>query len=142
MKTATLIVLSTLYKHCLATGFKHHHMIIAGELLNGGLPKGKDYTMKDIKQSVYKILDVEEKDVEVRSRKPECKVPRQLAMYFIYKYRKAAWSLAMIGNEVAGRDHATVLHSVKTVNNLCETEVCFRDKVNDIEYQLVKRYEL
>ena len=38
-------------------------------------------------------------------------------------------SLEAIGNIVGGKDHATVLHSVKQINNLIQTERPFRERL-------------
>jgi|GEM_PF-6018968 len=142
MKTASLIIMGTLYDHCLKTGLSHPHMIIANELLKDGELTGSEYTMNDIKQTVYRILEVRQSEVESRSRKRECVLPRQIAMYFIHKFKKFGWSLAVIGWSVGRRDHATVLHAIKTINNLMDTDTLFRDRIRYIEYQLIKRYEL
>ena len=45
-------------------------------------------------------------------------------------------SLATIGAEIGGKDHATVLHSCNTVSDLMSTDKVFRKYVNDIEEML------
>jgi len=117
-------------------------MIIAEELLKDCSLSGMDYTMEDIKKTVYSVLKVDQKEVEIKSKKREYVVPRQLACYFLHMFRKPGWSLKTIGWSVGRRNHATVLHAIKTINNLCETDIQFRDKVRYIEYILIKRYEL
>jgi chromosomal replication initiator protein len=44
--------------------------------------------------------------------------------------------LATIGAQIGGKDHATVLHACKTVNNLKDTDKHFRNQINDIEKKL------
>jgi chromosomal replication initiator protein len=51
-------------------------------------------------------------------------------MYFAKRMTKA--SLASIGSQIGKRDHATVLHACKTVDNLTETDKQFRKYVDDI----------
>lgn len=68
------------------------------------------------------------------SRKREIVQARQLAMYFAKNLTKA--SLASIGSEIGGKDHATVLHAVRTVNNLIETDKHFRVYVEEIEKKI------
>ena len=46
-------------------------------------------------------------------------------------------SLATIGAELGGRDHATVLHGCTTVADLMMTDRSFRQYVTDIEKMLV-----
>ena len=68
------------------------------------------------------------------TRKREIVQARQLAMYFAKNMTKA--SLASIGTEIGGKDHATVLHAVRTVNNLIETDKHFRVYVEEIEKKI------
>jgi chromosomal replication initiator protein len=45
-------------------------------------------------------------------------------------------SLASIGAQIGRKDHATVLHACKTVNNLIDTDKQFRHDVEEIEKRL------
>ena len=45
-------------------------------------------------------------------------------------------SLAVIGNAIGNKDHATVLHACKTVNNLIETDKAFKQDLEEIEKRL------
>jgi chromosomal replication initiator protein len=45
-------------------------------------------------------------------------------------------SLATIGTQIGGKDHATVLHACKTVNNLIDTDKTFRHQIEEIERKL------
>jgi chromosomal replication initiator protein len=51
-------------------------------------------------------------------------------MFFAKKFTKA--SLASIGSQIGHRDHATVLHACKTVDNLSFTDKQFRKYVEDL----------
>ncbi|MDD4848752.1 MAG: helix-turn-helix domain-containing protein, partial [Bacteroidales bacterium] len=62
---------------------------------------------------------------------------RQLVMYFAKEYTKS--SLANIGNYCGQRDHATVLHALRTVNNLRETDKQFCGYFNDLEKKIKMR---
>lgn len=66
-----------------------------------------------------------------KSKKREMVQARQLAMYFAKKYTKL--SLSMIGQQCGGKDHATVIHALKTVGNLLETDKQFRAMATEIE---------
>jgi len=59
---------------------------------------------------------------------------RQIAMFFSKNLTKC--SLATIGSQIGGKDHATVLHACKTVNNLIETDKIFRHQIEEIERKL------
>src|SRR5690554_2542865 len=69
-----------------------------------------------------------------KTRKREVVQARQIAMYFAKKMTKS--SLANIGMHCGGKDHATVLHACRTVNNLRETDKQFRKYVNDLDKKL------
>ena len=43
-------------------------MIIAEELLKDCSLSGMDYTMEDIKKTVYSVLKVDQKEVEIKSK--------------------------------------------------------------------------
>jgi len=53
---------------------------------------------------------------EPLARKREYVTARQISMTLSMKYSDK--SLAVVGREHGDRDHATVLHAVKTINNL------------------------
>ena len=55
-------------------------------------------------------------------------------MFFSKSLTKS--SLATIGAQIGGKDHATVLHACKTVNNLIDTDKHFRSQIEDIEKKL------
>ena len=64
-----------------------------------------------------------------KTRKREIVQARQISMYFSKKLTKS--SLASIGMQCGGKDHATVLHACKTVNNLKDTDKHFRKYITD-----------
>jgi chromosomal replication initiator protein len=55
-------------------------------------------------------------------------------MYFAKKMTKS--SLASIGSHCGGKDHATVLHACRTVNNLSETDKQFRLYLEELDKKL------
>ena len=67
--------------------------------------------------------------MELKDRHKEIIKPRQIAMYFCKEFK--AGTLQHIGWLLGGKDHCTVLHAIKTVNNRIDTERQYRD---DIEY--------
>ena len=83
------------------------------------------------------ICDYFELPIELlksKTRKREEVQARQLAMYFAKKMTKS--SLATIGMYNGGKDHATVLHACKTVNNLIDTDKRFRASVDEIQKKI------
>jgi chromosomal replication initiator protein len=89
-----------------------------------------DYIQKVV--SDYFQLDTE--TLKSKTRKRHIVQARQLAMYFSKKFTKS--SLANIGSQIGDRDHATVLHAVKTVDNLVATDKQFKKFVEDINKKL------
>lgn len=89
-----------------------------------------DYIQKVV--SDYFQLDME--TLKSKTRKRHVVQARQLAMFFAKKFTKS--SLANIGHQIGDRDHATVLHACKTVDNLVETDKQFRKFVDDINKKL------
>jgi chromosomal replication initiator protein len=69
-----------------------------------------------------------------KTRKREVVQARQIAMYFSKSLTKA--SLASIGAHCGGKDHATVLHACRTVNNLMETDKRFKIYIEEIEKKI------
>ncbi|GFZ86590.1 chromosomal replication initiator protein DnaA [Aquaticitalea lipolytica] len=89
-----------------------------------------DYIQKVV--SDYFQMDVN--TLQSKTRKRHIVQARQLAMFFAKKYTKA--SLASIGSQIGKRDHATVLHACKTVDNLSSTDKQFRKYVEDLSKKL------
>lgn len=71
----------------------------------------------------------------VKNRKQEIVQSRQIAMYFSKKYTKA--SLTAIGKQCGNKDHATVSHAVKTIDDRIETDKQFRAMMSDIEKKVL-----
>ena len=89
-----------------------------------------DYIQKVV--SDYFQMDVD--TLQSKTRKRHIVQARQLAMFFAKKFTKA--SLASIGSQIGKRDHATVLHACKTVDNLTSTDKQFRKYVDDLTKKL------
>jgi chromosomal replication initiation ATPase DnaA len=121
MSKAIKIVLKTLYDFCKAHDYKHPHMLIAEELI---ADKSYPLTIRDIKLIVYREYNIDEHTGDSKLRKREVVQARQIAHYIakmVSESRGMHWSLEKIGREIGKRNHATVLNSVKVVNNLMET---------------------
>lgn len=114
----------------------------------------KDITIDLVKQMVDKLVKNSRKEISIdyiqkvvcdyfgmpvgliasKTRKREIVQARQIAMYFAKQMTKS--SLSSIGSRIGGKDHATVLHACKTVNNLIETDKRFKGFVVDIQKKL------
>jgi chromosomal replication initiator protein len=91
----------------------------------------QEVSVEYIVNVVCNNMNITTEDFYSKSKKREMVQARQLAMYFSKKYTKL--SLAMIGQQCGGRDHATVIHALKTVSNLLDTDKKFRALASEIE---------
>jgi chromosomal replication initiator protein len=89
-----------------------------------------DYIQKVVCDYFELPLDL----LKSKTRKREVVQARQLAMYFSKSLTKS--SLSSIGTHCGGKDHATVLHACRTVNNLMETDKKFKTYVTDIQKRI------
>jgi len=94
----------------------------------------KEVSIDYIQKIVSKYFDMDVATLQSKTRKRHVVQARQLAMYFAKRMTKS--SLANIGNQIGQRDHATVLHACKTVENLTETDKQFRKYVDDLTKKL------
>ena len=94
----------------------------------------KEISIEYIQKVVSNYFDMDVKTLQSKTRKRHVVQARQLAMYFAKRMTKS--SLASIGSQIGKRDHATVLHACKTVDNLTETDRQFKKYVEDITKKL------
>lgn len=92
-----------------------------------------DFIISDIKNILCEFFEVTICEIEGKSRKPNIVEPRQIGIYFVRL--KTKLSLAACGGEF-GKDHATAIHSIKTVNNFIETEPDFKLKIDELNDRL------
>ena len=76
----------------------------------------KEISIDYIQRVVCNYFNIGEDEIKNNTRKREIVQARQISMYFAKSLTKC--SLATIGAQIGGKDHATVLHACKTVNNL------------------------
>ncbi len=94
----------------------------------------KQISIDYIQRVISDYFDVPVDIINSNTRKREIVQARQLAMYFSKKLTKSP--LATIGMHCGNKDHATVLHACRTVNNLYETDKKFRTYVEEIEKRI------
>ena len=90
----------------------------------------REISIDYIQKVVCDYFDMPVELLKSKTRKREIVQARQLAMFFAKQLTKS--SLASIGAQCGNKDHATVLHAVRTVNNLSETDKRFRTYVDDL----------
>ena len=97
----------------------------------------KEVTVEYIQEIVSEYFQLTVEELQSKTRKRHVVQARQLAMFFAKKYTKL--SLANIGKLIGKRDHATVLHACKTVDNLNETDKQFRKFFADLTTKINNR---
>jgi len=73
-------------------------------------------TSKKIIQVVARYFDIQPADILGRKRTKELVYPRQVSMYLIRELLHHSYP--QIGEELGGKDHTTVMHSVDKIENL------------------------
>lgn len=94
-----------------------------------------DITIDKVQKAVCEYFNITRDTLLSKSRKRQIVQARQIAMYMSRNLLNC--SLATIGAELGGKDHATVLHACTTVSDLMSTDKSFKQYVSDIEKMLV-----
>jgi chromosomal replication initiator protein len=94
----------------------------------------REISIDYIQKVVSDYFDMPIELLKSKTRKREVVQARQIAMYYAKNHTKA--SLASIGAHCGGKDHATVLHAYRTVNNLIETDKQFRAYIADLDKKI------
>jgi chromosomal replication initiator protein len=94
----------------------------------------REVSIDFIQKVVSDYFDLPIDLMKSKTRKREVVQARQIAMYFSKSLTKS--SLANIGMHCGGKDHATVLHACRTVNNLMDTDKKFRSYIEELEKKI------
>lgn len=94
----------------------------------------KEITVNNIKQLVADYFNLPVEKLGSKTRKRAVVLARQLSMYLAKNYTNS--SLTAIGSEFGDRDHSTVIYSVNAVKNMMDTDLVFKDTVEDLEKQV------
>ncbi len=94
----------------------------------------KEITLDFIKGLVAEYFSVPVEKLGGKTRKRQIVIARQLSMYLAKNLTDK--SLKAIGEMFGGRDHSTVIYSIKTVQDLMETDLVFKDTVSDLEKKI------
>jgi len=94
----------------------------------------REVSIDYIQKVVCDYFDLAIDTMKSKTRKREVVQARQIAMYFAKNMTKS--SLATIGMHCGGKDHATVLHACRTVNNLMDTDKRFKAYIEELEKKI------
>lgn len=96
----------------------------------------KQITIEKIQDIVSNYFHIDLNEIQSKSRKREIVQARQVSMFLSKKYTDSSYS--HIGHIIGKRDHATVLHACKTVQDSIDVDKSFRLAMKDIEDLLHK----
>ena len=91
-------------------------------------------TIETIQKRVADHFQIRHSDMTSKRRPNNIAIPRQIAMYLSRTLTKH--SLQEIGDAFGGRDHGTVIHACKAVDNMCEQDASTRSSVEFLKTQL------
>lgn len=91
-------------------------------------------TIERIQRKVTEMYDLRMSDMQNRRRPSHIAFPRQVAMYL--SRLLTHHPLKEIGEAFGGRDHGTVIHAVKTVENMMDQDTKVRSTVEYLIRQL------
>ncbi len=91
-------------------------------------------TVEAIQKKVTEHYQLRMGDMTSKRRPNNIAIPRQIAMYLARMLTKH--SLQEIGDAFGGRDHGTVIHACKAVDNMMEQDASVRGSVEFLKTQL------
>ena len=94
----------------------------------------KPITVEMIQKLVADHYNVKLADLKAKNNSKSVAEPRQIAMYIARTLTKH--SLQEIGDAFGGRDHGTVIHACKAVDNMMEQDSTVRGSVEFLKNQL------
>jgi len=94
----------------------------------------KEVTPEVIQRTVADYYNLEVENLASATRRRHVVLARQISMFLVKQYTEE--SLKSIGRMFGGRDHSTVLYSIKTVKDLMETNDEIRKSLGDLERKI------
>ncbi|MBI5382033.1 MAG: chromosomal replication initiator protein DnaA [Opitutae bacterium] len=91
-------------------------------------------TIEIIQKRVADHYQIRHSDMTSKRRPANIAIPRQIAMYLTRQLTKH--SLQEIGDAYGGRDHGTVIHACKSVDNMIEQDSSVRGAIEYLKAQL------
>ncbi len=97
---------------------------------------GGTLTPERIREAVAKRWNIAEEALSSKRRTKDLTIPRHVAMYLIKDLLK--YPLVRIGKLFGGRDHSTVIHSIRKVEETMMDDPSFRRGVETLRDELIK----
>jgi chromosomal replication initiator protein len=97
-------------------------------------PSDRQVHIQTIIDTVTEFYGVKISDLQSARRQRSIALPRQVCMYLARKHTR--YSLEEIGGFFGGRDHTTVMHAVKTIEDRCQVDLELGRVVHALDGQL------
>ncbi len=94
----------------------------------------KEVTPDVIQRTVAEYYNLDVENLASATRRRHVVLARQISMFLVKQYTEE--SLKSIGRMFGGRDHSTVLYSIKTVKDLMETNDDIRKSLGELERKI------
>jgi chromosomal replication initiator protein len=96
--------------------------------------KKKEITIDDIVKEVSTYYSIKISDIKSEKRIRSIMLPRQVAIYLSRKLTD--YSLVSIGEKFGGKDHATIIHSIKKIEEEMKVKKEFKETVEKLESKI------
>ncbi len=104
---------------------------LAKEVLKNIIKPKEEFVSIDLVQKVVSnFFNIKISDLKVKRKYKGYVVPRQIAMFLSRKLTNS--SLLEIGDKFGGKDHSTVLHSIKKVEEKMTKENSFKEMIENL----------
>lgn len=90
----------------------------------------KFITVESIQKEVAGFFDLRIQDLKSEKKQKNIAIPRQIAMFLSRKYTGS--SFPEIGDKFGGKDHSTVIHAVRKIENLLGKDISLTKSINSI----------
>lgn len=90
----------------------------------------KDVSLEKIVEEVSIKYNVKQEDIYGKSRKAEIVLARQLSIYLAQIHTQL--SANKIGLLIGNKNHATVLHSIKTIKNRLKSDNALKEQIDEL----------
>jgi len=105
---------------------------LAKEVLKNIIKPKEEFVSIDLVQKVVStFFNIKISDLKVKRKSKGYVIPRQISMYLSRKLTNA--SLLEIGDKFGGKDHSTVLHSIKKVEEKMSQETSFKEMIETLQ---------
>ena len=97
--------------------------------------KTKEITVEMIQKHVADHFKIKVAELKSDKRLKTFVVPRQIAMFICRELTKSSYP--EIGEKFGGKDHSTIIHSVKKIEKLMTSDLQLKSIVDNLKKQLI-----